>query len=134
MKQKNRRPDSADTEIGESIRVHRMLAGMSQSGLADRLGVSLQQVQKYEKGANRIGAGRLYQIAGIFDIPVGALFDANTNTSPGGSTGAAPVKLIPDRGTLKLLIAFGAIAHREICHHLIGLADAIAKAVPKKPR
>ena len=107
MKKKKRRPNSADIQIGESIRAHRLIVGMSQSDLARRLGVSFQQVQKYEKGLNRVGAGRLPQIAEIFDIPVGALFDANANTSPGGSKGIAPVKLIPDRNTLKLLTAFG---------------------------
>jgi len=101
---------------------------MSQGDLARRLGVSFQQIQKYEKGANRVGAGRLPQIARIFDVPIGALFDANADISPGESAGAAPVKLIPDRNTLKLLTAFGGIAHREVRHSLVELVDAIAKA------
>ena len=84
---------------------------MSQSDLGRRLGVSFQQIQKYEKGVNRVGAGRLPQIAKIFRIPVGALFDANADTSAGESTGTAPVKLIPDRNTLKLLTAFGDITN-----------------------
>src|ERR1700722_7520576 len=107
MRKKNRRPSSADVELGESIRAHRLIAGMSQSDLAGRLGVSFQQVQKYEKGTNRVGAGRLPQIAEIFNIPIGALFDVNANASLGESKGSAPVKLLPDRSTLKLLIAFG---------------------------
>jgi len=134
MKEKRRRPNSADIQIGESIRAHRLIAGMSQSDLAGRLGVSFQQIQKYEKGMNRVGAGRLPQIAKIFDIPIGALFDANADASPGKSTGTAPVKLIPDRNTLKLLTAFGGIAHGKIRHSLVGLVDAIARATPKTPR
>ena len=108
---------------------------MSQSDLGHRLGVSFQQIQKYEKGMNRVGAGRLPQIAKIFGIPVGALFDANAVTSPGESTrpAPAPVKLIPDRNTLKLLTAFGAIAHGKVRHSLVGLIDAIAKS-PKTQR
>ena len=82
MKKKNRRPNSADIQIGESIRAHRLIVGMSQSDLARRLGVSFQQIQKYEKGMNRVGAGRLPQIAEIFEIPISALFDANAATSP----------------------------------------------------
>jgi transcriptional regulator with XRE-family HTH domain len=132
MKGKGRVPTSADIQIGKSIRAHRLIAGMSQGDLARRLGVSFQQIQKYEKGMNRVGAGRLPQIAKIFDIPVGALFDANADTSSGERAGSAPVKLIPDRNTLKLLTAFGAIAHREIRHSLVDLVDAIAKATPPK--
>ena len=134
MKGKRRQPTSADVQIGESIRAHRLIVGMSQSDLARRLGVSFQQIQKYEKGVNRVGAGRLPLIAKIFDIPIGALFNANADTSPGKNKGTAPVKLIPDRNTLKLLNSFGGIAHRKIRHSLVGLVDAIAKATPKTPR
>src|ERR1043166_10299961 len=98
MKRKKRRPNPANIQVGNSIRTHRLIAGMSQKALADRLGVSFQQVQKYEKGTNRVGAGRLPQIAAIFNVPISALFDANADTSPRASTAsAAPVKLIPDR-------------------------------------
>lgn len=134
MKEKRRRPNSADIQIGESIRAHRLIVGMSQSDLAGRLGVSFQQVQKYEKGMNRVGAGRLPQIAKIFNVPISALFDANADTSPGKGAGTVPVKLIPDRNTLKMLNAFGGIAHGKIRHSLVGLMDAIAKATPKAQR
>jgi len=134
MKRKNRRPTSADIELGESIRVHRLIRRMSQSDLARKLGVSFQQVQKYEKGTNRVGAGRLPQLAEIFGIPINALFDANADASPGTNTGTAPVKLIPDRNALKLLTAFGGIAHRKVRHSLIELVDAISKAAPKAQR
>jgi transcriptional regulator with XRE-family HTH domain len=133
-KKRNRQPNSADIELGETIRAHRLIAGMSQGDLAGRLGVSFQQVQKYENGTNRVGAGRLPQIAEIFDIPIGALFDANAIKSPGESRGTVPVKLLPDRSTLKLLTAFDGIAHRKIRHSLIDLVDTIAKATPKRSR
>jgi transcriptional regulator with XRE-family HTH domain len=132
MKKKRRRPNSADIRVGESIRAHRLIVGMSQSDLARKLGVSFQQVQKYEKGMNRVGAGLLPEIAGVFDIPIGALFDANAETSPRkGNTGAVPAKLIPDRNTLELLNAFGGIAHRKVRYSLVTLIDAIAKATSK---
>jgi transcriptional regulator with XRE-family HTH domain len=132
MKKRNRRPTSADIGLGESIRAHRLIAGMSQGDLAGKLGVSFQQVQKYENGTNRVGAGRLPQIAEIFDVPIGALFDANAIMSPG--IGTTPAKLLPDRSALKLLTAFDGIAHRKIRHCLINLVDTIAKATPKRPR
>jgi transcriptional regulator with XRE-family HTH domain len=131
---KRRQPNSADVQIGESIRAHRLIVGMSQSDLAGRLGVSFQQIQKYEKGMNRVGAGRLPQIARIFKIPISALFDVNADTSPGKSTGTTPVKLIPDRSSLKLLTSFGDIGHSKIRHSLVGLVDAIAKSTAKTPR
>jgi transcriptional regulator with XRE-family HTH domain len=131
MKNTRRRPNSADIQIGESIRAHRLIVGMTQGDLARRLGVSFQQIQKYEKGANRVGAGRLPQIARIFDIPIGALFEANADTSPGKSAGAAPTKLIPDRNTLKLLNAFKGIGNRKIRYSLVDLVNAIAKAMSK---
>ena len=130
MKKKRRRPNAADIRVGESIRAHRLIVGMSQSDLARKLGVSFQQVQKYEKGMNRVGAGLLPEIAGIFDIPIGALFDANAETSR-KSTGSVPARLIPDRNTLELLNAFGGIAHRKLRYSLVDLIDAIAKATSK---
>jgi transcriptional regulator with XRE-family HTH domain len=134
MKKKKRQPTSADIQVGESIRAHRLIAGMTQNELAGRLGVSFQQIQKYEKGVNRVGAGRLPQIAEIFDIPIVALFDANADTSAGERTGTAPAKLIPDRHTLKLLTAFGGIAHRKIRYSLVDLVNSIAKATSKTAR
>jgi transcriptional regulator with XRE-family HTH domain len=131
MKKKRRRPNSADIRVGESIRAHRLIVGMSQSDLARKLGVSFQQVQKYEKGMNRVGAGLLPEIAGIFDIPIGALFDANAEMSPRKGTSTVPAKLIPDRNTLELLNAFGGIAHRKIRYSLVDLIGAIAKATAK---
>ena len=131
MKSTRRRPTSADVQIGESIRAHRLIVGMTQGDLARRLGVSFQQIQKYEKGANRVGAGRLPQIARIFDIPITALFEANADTLPGERTGAAPAKLIPDRNTLKLLTGFGGIGNRKLRYSLVDLVGAIAKATSK---
>jgi transcriptional regulator with XRE-family HTH domain len=131
MNRKTRRPNSTDIQIGESLRAHRLIVGMSQSDLARKLGVSFQQIQKYEKGMNRVGAGRLPQIAKIFDVPIGALFEANADTSRGKSTGTAPAKLIPDRNALKLLTAFEGIAHRKVRHSLVDLVGAISKATMK---
>lgn len=77
---KKRRPNFADVQVGQSIRAHRLIAGMSQSDLAEQLGVSFQQAQKYEMGANRVGAGRLPRIAEIFNVPISALFKGYADT------------------------------------------------------
>jgi transcriptional regulator with XRE-family HTH domain len=65
-----------DAEVGQSIRHHRKSAKMTLQGLADKLGIAYQQVQKYETGVNRVGAGRLMEIAEILNIPVSNFFGA----------------------------------------------------------
>lgn len=132
---KKRKPNFADTQIGESIRAHRLIMGMSQSELARQLGVSFQQVQKYEKGTNRIGAGRLPQIAEIFDVPISTLFKGYADTSPGKGKGrAAPVKLITDASVLKMLTAYADIRDRAVRGCLSELVELIARSARTKGR
>jgi len=71
-----KRPSSIDIAVGRNVRIWRMAKGLSQAQLANRLGVTFQQVQKYEVGSNRIGTGRLVKLAAILRIPIAALFDA----------------------------------------------------------
>ena len=133
MKRKKRAPNSTDVQVGEAIRAHRLIAGMSQQALADRLDVSFQQIQKYEKGTNRVGAGRLPQIAKILNVPISALFDRHANTSPGASGASpVPVALIPDKSALQLLKSFAGITNSAIRRGLVDLARAIAKAMPQE--
>ena len=132
---KKRRPNSADSQVGESIRAHRLAARMSQGDLAKRLGISFQQVQKYEKGTNRVGAGRLPEIADMFGVPIGALFKGSVNASPGKGTGGdVPVKLISDTTTVKLLTAYVEIKDQSIRRSLSELVDRLAKSAKKKSR
>lgn len=132
---KKRSPNAADTEVGESIRAHRLIAGMSQTDLANQLGVSFQQVQKYEKGVNRVGAGRLPLIAEIFNVPISALFNDHAQTSSSrGKASTAPVKLITDPNVLKLLTAYADITDRAIRRCLADLVERIAKNAKKKSR
>ena len=67
---RKRRAGAEDMEIGRKIRALRLQRGLSQSGLADGIGLTFQQVQKYEKGTNRVSAGRLHKIADILDVPM----------------------------------------------------------------
>lgn len=68
-------PNPIDVHVGSRVRLRRMLVGMSQEKLGEMLGLTFQQIQKYEKGANRIGASRLYQIAQILGVSVQFFFD-----------------------------------------------------------
>jgi transcriptional regulator with XRE-family HTH domain len=96
-----------DAEVGQSIRLYRKNAKMTLQGLADRLGIAYQQVQKYETGVNRVGAGRLMEIAQILNIPVANFFE-----SPRGHVEEAAVAAgtAPDPETAlqgrQLLISF----------------------------
>ena len=75
-------PNPTDKHVGARVRMRRMMLSMSQEKLGDALGLTFQQVQKYEKGANRIGASRLQQIAHILQVPVSFFFDG-APTAPG---------------------------------------------------
>ncbi len=76
-----------DAQVGNRVRIRRMLIGMSQEKLGDLLGLTFQQVQKYEKGVNRIGAGRLFEIARILGVPIDFFYDG-----VGGAGGRAQPK------------------------------------------
>ena len=69
------RATSIDAHVGSRIRLRRTLLGMSQERLGDALGVTFQQVQKYERGVNRVGASRLYDLSRVFGVPVGFFYD-----------------------------------------------------------
>jgi transcriptional regulator with XRE-family HTH domain len=71
----NRSPNSVDAAVGRNVRFYRLAARMSQAALGEKIGVSFQQVQKYEKGLNRIGAGRLTQIGRVLRVPVVSFFE-----------------------------------------------------------
>jgi transcriptional regulator with XRE-family HTH domain len=73
-------PDPVDAMIGNRMRVRRMLLGLSQSKIAEQLGLTFQQVQKYEKGYNRVGPLRLYEIARALDVPVAFFFQPDRDT------------------------------------------------------
>jgi transcriptional regulator with XRE-family HTH domain len=70
-----RSSDPVDRHVGSRVRMRRLMLGLSQSKLADQVELTFQQVQKYEKGSNRIGAGRLYQLSHILDVPVSFFYE-----------------------------------------------------------
>ena len=71
-----------DVQVGNRVRIRRMLIGMSQERLGDLLGLTFQQVQKYEKGVNRIGAGRLFEMARILSVPVDFFYEGVNSAPP----------------------------------------------------
>jgi transcriptional regulator with XRE-family HTH domain len=79
-------PNPTDKHVGSRVRMRRMMLGMSQEKLGDSLGLTFQQVQKYEKGTNRIGASRLQQISHILQVPVSFFFEGAPNAGPDQSS------------------------------------------------
>jgi transcriptional regulator with XRE-family HTH domain len=111
--------DGADARLGSSVRARRLLIGMTQGALGDALGVSFQQVQKYEKGANRISASRLRQIAVALDMPITHFYGAACD-EPGVAESAT------DSEERRLLTAFRSIRDEASRRHLVSLARALA--------
>jgi len=105
-----------------------MARGISQTELGKRIGVTFQQVQKYEKGANRVGAGRLTRIAGVLDVPVSSFFGG-----PGGAddlmpeSGSRPdLEYLVQPGALRLLRAYGRIQAGSLQRSIVLLVERIA--------
>jgi transcriptional regulator with XRE-family HTH domain len=121
-------PNPIDKHVGSRVRMRRMMLGMSQEKLGDALGLTFQQVQKYEKGTNRVGAGRLPQIAEILGVPIAALFKDYAGTV------SVPVNLVTDKTAVKMLTAYADITDRSVRRNLSELVDRIARSAKKKSR
>jgi transcriptional regulator with XRE-family HTH domain len=122
-----RKSDQLDAMVGAKVRVFRINRGISQTTLAEQLGVTFQQVQKYEKGTNRIGASRLSQIATALDISVAELFEpSNGKTSEIDS----PFKMLAEPGALRVLKAYVRTADPAVRRAIVNLIEGIAGREP----
>ena len=130
-------PNEIDRLVGSRVRQRRMQLGMSQELLAEHLGLTVPQVQKYEKGVNRIGASRLHKIAGLLGVPIGAFFEVHTGAQPhepemgGAEAGAAEPgqpdpSVFADRETIALALAFSRITRPQLRRALLELTRAAA--------
>jgi transcriptional regulator with XRE-family HTH domain len=127
MPKSKRSPDPIDAEVGRRIRLLRLERGLSQTALANRLGVTFQQVQKYEKGTNRVGAGRLSRIAYFLGVPVSAFFgNEKISKEQSASPGSVELGYLVVPGALRLVKAYSAIRDGDIRKALVELAEATA--------
>jgi transcriptional regulator with XRE-family HTH domain len=125
-----KRPTPIDVAVGRNVRIWRMAKGLSQAQLGNRLGVTFQQIQKYEVGANRVGTGRLVKLAAILGVPVAALFEGTAGTDPSQPL----LALISDRGSFRLARAFSAITDNRCRMSLVNLVEEVAASVPQPKR
>jgi len=127
------KPHPIDVHVGSRVRLRRTLLGMSQEKLGEAIGLTFQQVQKYERGANRIGASRLFDLSRVLDVPVSFFFDdaPATDTPPRRlelNEEAAPFEPDPmaKRETLELVRAYYRISNPAVRKRLFELTKSIA--------
>jgi transcriptional regulator with XRE-family HTH domain len=129
--------NSIDQHVGARVRMRRLMVGMSQAKLGNALQVSSKQVQKYEKGANRIGAGRLQEIARLLRVPLAFFFDG----APGGDEPApgfaepgagSSVAFVMTSDGMHLNRAFASIRDPDVRRKFLLLVESLAEA-PQRP-
>lgn len=122
-------PEPVDKHVGLRVRMRRIELGLSQTALGEELGLTFQQVQKYEKGVNRIGAGRLQQIALILKVPVPYFFDG-LNERTQTNSGDRQLKILefassPDG--ISLALAFNRIKDAKVRRGVVELVERLAE-------
>jgi transcriptional regulator with XRE-family HTH domain len=121
LKFKPRSSGKPEIEIGKKIRLRRVEQRLSQSDLGEKLGISFQQVQKYEKGVNRVGASRLQQIAAALDVPVTFFYDGDGKTKEVES-----LLFLDSAFSLRLLRAYSKIKDQAVQRQMVSLMEAVA--------
>jgi transcriptional regulator with XRE-family HTH domain len=127
-------PHPIDVHVGGRIRLRRTLLGMSQVKLASALGLTFQQIQKYERGFNRVGSSRLYQLSKILEVPVSFFFEGMSDETATGAAGVAdrPQASYDDdtlsrRETLEMVRAYYRITDPAVRKRLNDLMKAIGR-------
>ncbi|MDL1873528.1 helix-turn-helix transcriptional regulator [Deltaproteobacteria bacterium PRO3] len=130
----SRKPNPIDAHVGMRVRLRRMLLGMSQEKLGEHLGLTFQQVQKYEKGVNRIGASRLFDLSRVLGVPVQFFYDeapadlVDTPSAPGFAerpTETYVIDFLSTREGLELNKAFVKIADPRVRRSVVELVRTL---------
>lgn len=137
-------PNPIDVHVGNRIRLRRTLLGLSQEKLASLLGLTFQQVQKYERGMNRVGASRLWDIGKVLEVPIGFFYEdmdkevANQSPRMFSIPDSTPTELAEEKGTMdldpmhrqetiELVKAYYKIGNRKAAKHMFDLIVAMSK-------
>jgi transcriptional regulator with XRE-family HTH domain len=132
-------PNPIDVHVGSRIRLRRAMVGMSQEKLGESLGITFQQVQKYEKGTNRVGASRLQNIAAVLNVPVSFFFEDAPTGSSEAATGMAEsassyvVDFLSSSEGLQLNRAFVKVSDPKVRRKIIDLVRSLADDVEDNP-
>jgi len=124
-------PDPVDIHVGQRVRARRKMLGLSQTQLGKELGVTFQQVQKYERGTNRIGSSRLFRMSTTLDVPVAYFFEGAETKLPGynEAMGTLDGDAYDRQETKELVEAYYRIADPRIRKKVLGLARLLASGV-----
>jgi len=137
-----KKPHPIDKHVGSRVRLQRALIGMSQQKLGQLLGLTFQQIQKYEKGINRIGASRLFELAQIFSVPVQFFFDELAIADGGEQAGGFSentsetnyTEFLNTREGIELNRAFQQIKDPKIRKNVVEIVRAMADKTPDEPK
>ena len=128
-------PTEVDTHVGARIKLRRSLLGLSQEKLGERLGLTFQQIQKYERGVNRVSASRLHDLGRVLDVPVSFFFDGmGGGSSPAGASGFAEAQdafglssdVLSRKETLDLIGAYWRITDPDQRRRVLDLVKSMA--------
>ena len=133
MTENKKKPNPIDVHVGSRIRLRRTMLGMSQEKLGESLGITFQQIQKYEKGTNRVGASRLQNISTILNVPVSFFFEDAPGEQGAGASGMAEassssyvVDFLSSSEGLQLNRAFVKIGDPKVRRKLVDLVKSLA--------
>jgi transcriptional regulator with XRE-family HTH domain len=130
-------PNPVDKHVGSRVRMRRMLIGMSQEKLGEALGITFQQIQKYENGVNRIGASRLHLISRALGVPIEFFYEGapeEGTTGRGKAAAAVPdvSSFLATSDAVDLMKAFVQIKDRGVRRRIVKLAEELAKGEPSE--
>jgi transcriptional regulator with XRE-family HTH domain len=120
-------PDATDKGVGEKIRTQRLLRRISQTDLGNQVGITFQQIQKYEKGANRVGAGRLQRIAEVLGVPVSFFFEGAQGSSIEVENVNSSLRFLENAAAVRIVRAFAEIDNPRIRQAIVALVEGIAE-------
>ncbi|MCX2695393.1 MULTISPECIES: helix-turn-helix domain-containing protein [Ochrobactrum] len=133
MIENKKKPNPIDVHVGSRIRLRRNMLGLSQEKLGESLGITFQQIQKYEKGTNRVGASRLQAISSVLTVPVSFFFEdapgSNASTQPGfaeDNEATYVVDFLSSNEGVQLTRAFTKIADPKVRRKIIDLVKSLA--------
>jgi transcriptional regulator with XRE-family HTH domain len=131
MPKKPRAPSVRDAEVGCRVRVQRLAKGLTQRQLGKLIGVTSQQIQRYENGKDRIGSGRLHNMAPVLGMPISHYFAEN---DPGARDATSVLDFLKTEGAVRLVRAFSQIADAKTRISIVRIVEHMAGAKPPTMR
>ena len=124
-----RSPNQTDVYIGKRMKMQRLARGLSQTDIAKRLGITFQQIQKYERGVNRVGAGRLQEMANLLGVTPAFFFEDGPRLKPGQSEEASETtELLANKYNLALAQAYNRLRSRTVRRNVLELVEGLAES------